>query len=93
MPSLGRVLALLTEVRMTALYCSAWAYRKRTLTWPARLDDVATRDLCKELVSDQAFALEQPPGFDGIRIRSAGIPAADGQQRQIITVPATPKPS
>ena len=93
MPSLGRVLALLTEVRMTALYCSAWAYRKRTLTWPARLDDVATRDLCKELVTDQAFALEQPPGFDGIRIRSAGIPAADGQQRQVITVPATPKPS
>ena len=93
MPSLGRVFALLTEVRMTALYCSAWAYRKRTLTWPARLDDVATRDLCKELVSDQVFVLEQPPGFDGIRIRSAGIPAADGQERQIITVPATPKPS
>ena len=93
MPSLGRVLALLTEVRMTGLYCSAWAYRKRTLTWPARLDDVATRDLCKELVSDQVFVLEQPPGFDGIRIRSAGIPVADGQQRQMITVPATPKPS
>ncbi|MFZ4782197.1 MAG: hypothetical protein ACOYLC_07775 [Armatimonadaceae bacterium] len=93
MPSLGRVLALLTEVRMTGLYCSAWAYRKRTLSWPARLDDVATRDLCKEVVSDKAFVLEKSPGFDAIRIRSEGIPAADGQQRQMITVPATPKPS
>ena len=93
MPSLGRVLALLTEARMTALYCSAWAYRKRTLTWPARLDEFAPKDLCKELVYDQAFVLEQSPGFDGIRIRSAGIPASDGQERQIITVPATPKPS
>ena len=92
-PSLGRIFCNLTVLRMTALYCSAWAFRKRTLTWPVRLDDVATRDLCKELVSDQVFVLDQPPGFDGIRIRSAGIPAPDGQQRQIITVPATPKPS
>ena len=92
-PSLGRLFSNLTVLRMTALYCSAWAFRKRTLTWPVRLDDVATRDLCKELVSDQVFVLEQSPGFDGIRIRSAGIPAADGQERQIITVPATPKPS
>ena len=93
MPSLGRVLALLTEVRMTGLYCSAWAYRKRTLTWPARLDEFAPRDLVKEIVSDQALILEQSPGFDGIRIRSSGIPASDGQERQTITVPATPKPS
>ena len=91
--TLGRVFALLTELRMLGLYCSAWAFRKRTLSWPSRLDEAAPRDLCKELVSDQAFVLEQSPGFDGIRIRSAGIPAADGQQRQIITVPATPKPS
>ena len=93
MPSLGRVLALLTEVRMTALYCSAWAFRKRTLTWPARLDEFAPRDLVKEIVSDQALILEQSPGFDGIRIRSSGIPASDGQERQTITVPATPKPN
>jgi hypothetical protein len=93
MPSLGRVLALLTEVRMTALYCSAWAYRKRTLTWPTRLVEFAPKDLSKEIVSDQALILEQSPGFDGIRIRSAGIPASDGQDRQLITVPATPKPS
>ena len=93
MPSLGRVLALLTEVRMTGLYCSAWAYRKRTLSWPARLDEAASRDLCKEVVSDKALVLEKSPGFDAIRIRSEGIPAADGQQRQMITVPATPKPS
>ncbi|MEY4915770.1 MAG: hypothetical protein RJA02_2039 [Armatimonadota bacterium] len=93
MPSLGRVLALLTEVRMTGLYCSAWAYRKRTLSWPARLDEAAPRDLCKEVVSDKALVLEKSPGFDAIRIRSEGIPAADGQQRQMITVPATPKPS
>ena len=92
-PSLGRLLSLLTEVRMTGLYCSAWAFRKRTLSWPVRLDDVATRDLCKELVSDQAFVLEQSPGFDGIRIRSAGIPPVPGEQRQAVTVPATPKPS
>ncbi len=93
MPSLGRVLALLTEVRMTALYCSAWAFRKRTLAWPIRLVEFSPKDLCKEIVSDQAFILEQSPGIDGIRIRSAGIPAADGQDRQLITVPATPKPS
>ncbi len=92
-PSLGRLLSLLTEVRMTALYCSAWAFRKRTLTWPVRLDDVVSKDLCKAIVSDQALILEQSPGIDGIRIRSAGIPAADGQDRQLITVPATPKPS
>jgi hypothetical protein len=89
----GRVFALLTELRMLGLYCSAWAFRKRTLLWPARLDDVATRDLCKEVVSDKAFVLEKSPGFDAIRIKSEGIPAADGQQRQMITVPATPKPS
>ena len=93
MPSLRRVFVMLTELRMTALYCSAWAFRKRTLSWPVRLDDVATRDLCKELVSDQAFVLEQSPGFDGIRIRSAGIPPVPGEQRQAVTVPATPKPS
>jgi hypothetical protein len=93
MPSLGRVLALLTEVRMTGLYCSAWAYRKRTLSWPARLDEAAPRDLCKEVVSDKAFVLEKSPGFDAIRIRSEGIPATEGQQRQVITVPTTPKPS
>lgn len=92
-PSLGRLLILLTEVRMTALYCSAWAYRKRTLTWPARLDEFAPKDLCKELVSDQAFALEQSPGFDAIRIKSAGTPPVLGEQRQAVTVPATPKPS
>ncbi|MFM7188206.1 MAG: hypothetical protein ACKO14_10375 [Armatimonadota bacterium] len=92
MPSLSRVLALLTEIRMTGLFCSAWAYRKRTLTWPARLDEFAPKDLCKELVSDQAFVLEQSPGFDGIRIRSAGIPAVPGEQRLPITVPQTPKP-
>lgn len=78
---------------MTALYCSAWAYRKRTLTWPARLDDVASKDLCKEIVSDQAYILEQSPVFDGIRIRSVGIPPVPGEQRQAVTVPATPKPS
>jgi len=93
MPSLRRVLVMLTELRMTALYCSAWAYRKRTLTWPARLDDIAPRDLCKELVSEKTFTLEKSPRFDAICIRSEGISAADGQQRQIITVPATPKPS
>jgi|GEM_PF-1226874 len=93
MPSLGRVLALLTEVRMTGLYCSAWAYRKRTLSWPARLDEAAPRELCKEVVSDKGLVLDKSPGFDAIRIRSEGIPAADGQQRQMITVPATPKPS
>ena len=92
-PSLGRLLSLLTEVRMTALYCSAWAFRKRTLTWPARLDDVASKDICKEIVSDQAFILEQSPGFDGIRIRSVGIPPVPGEQRQAVTVPVTPKPS
>ncbi len=90
-PSLGRLFSNLTVLRMTALYCSAWAFRKRTLTWPTRLDDVATRDLCKELVSDQAFVLEQSPGGDAIRIRSAGIPAARGQERQILTVPELPK--
>lgn len=91
--TLGRVFALLTELRMLGLFCSAWAFRKRTLSWPARLDEAAPRDLYKEVVSDKAFVLEKSPGFDAIRIRSEGIPAADGQQRQIITVPATPKPS
>jgi hypothetical protein len=90
-PSLGRLFSNLTVLRLTALYCSAWAYRKRTLTWPARLDDVASKDLYKELVSDQAFVLEQSPGFDSIRIRSAGIPAARGQERQVLTVPELPK--
>jgi hypothetical protein len=90
-PSLGRLFSNLTVLRLTALYCSAWAYRKRTLTWPARLDDVASKDLYKELVSDQAFVLEQSPGFDSIRIRSAGIPAAPGQERQVLTVPELPK--
>jgi hypothetical protein len=90
-PSLGRLFSNLTVLRMTALYCSAWAFRKRTLTWPARLDDVASKDLCKELVSDQAFVLEQSPGFDAIRIRSAGLPAARGQERQVLTVPELPK--
>ena len=90
-PSLGRLFSNLTVLRMTALYCSAWAFRKRTLTWPTRLDDVATRDLCKELVSDQAFVLEQSPGGDAIRIRSVGLPAARGQERQTLTVPELPK--
>jgi len=89
----GRVFALLTELRMLGLYCSTWAFRKRTLSWPARLDEAAPRDLCKEVVSDKTFTLEKSPGFDAIRIKSEGIPAAEGQQRQLITVPATPKPS
>lgn len=92
-PSLGRLLSLLTEVRMTALYCSAWAFRKRTLAWPARLEEFAARDLAKEIVSDQVLILEQSPGFDAIRIRSIGIPPVPGEQRQPVTVPATPKPS
>lgn len=92
MPTLGRVLGLLTELRMTGLYCSAWAYRKRTLSWPSRLDEIAQRDLCREVVSDQMFTLEQAPGFDGIRIRSAGVPAVPGEQRLPMTVPQTPKP-
>ena len=93
MGTLGRVFALLTELRMLGLYCSAWAFRKRTLSWPARLGDVAPRDLCKEVVSDKALVLEKSPGFDAIRIRSEGIPAAPGEQRQAMTVPSTPKPS
>lgn len=92
-PSLGRLLSLLTEVRMTALYCSAWAFRKRTLAWPARLEEFAARDLAKEIVSDQVLILEQSPGFDAIRIRSIGIPPVPGEQRQPVTVPATPKPT
>jgi len=93
MPTLGRVFALLTELRMLGLYCSAWAFRKRTLSWPSRLDDVAPRDLCKEVVSDKTFTLEKTSGFDAIRIKSEGIPATEGQERQVITVPTTPKPS
>lgn len=89
--TLEQLLQLFTELRLTGLYCSAWAFRKQTLTWPARLDDVAAKDFLKEIVSDQAFALEQSPGFDGIRIRSAGIPAARGQERQVLTVPELPK--
>lgn len=93
MPTLGRVFGLLTELRMVGLYCATWAFRKRTLSWPARLDDVAPRDLCKELVSDKPFTLEKAHGFDAIRIKSEGIPAPEGQERQVITVPTTPKPS
>jgi hypothetical protein len=89
--TLEQLVQLFTELRLAGLFCSAWAFRKRTLTWPARLDDVASKDLCKEIVSEQAFALEQPPGFDAIRIRSAGLPAARGQERQILTVPELPK--
>ncbi len=93
MPTLGRVFGLLTELRMVGLYCATWAFRKRTLAWPARLDDVAPRDLCKELVSDKTFTLEKSPGLDAIRIKSEGIPATEGQERQVITVPTTPKSS
>lgn len=89
--TLEQLVQLFTELRLAGLYCSAWAYRKRTLTWPARLDDVASKDLCKELVSDQAFVLEQSPGFDAVRIKSAGLPAARGQERQTLTVPELPK--
>jgi hypothetical protein len=78
---------------MTALYCSAWAYRKRTLTWPSRLDEIAARDLCKELVSEKTFTLEKSPGFDAIRIRSEGIPPVEGEERLLLTIPQTPKPS
>lgn len=93
MPSLGRVIRMLTELRMTAMYCSAWAFRKRTLSWPARLEDIAPRDLCKELVSEKTFTLEKSPGFDAIRIRSEGIPPVEGEERLVLTIPQTPKPS
>jgi hypothetical protein len=93
MPSLGRVIRMLTELRMTAMYCSAWAFRKRTLSWPARLEDIAPRDLCKELVSDKTFTLEKSPGFDAIRIRSEGIPVVEGEERLVLTIPQTPKSS
>lgn len=89
--TLEQLVELFTELRLASLYCSAWAFRKRTLTWPARLDDVAAKDLCKETVSDQALVLEQSPGFDSIRIKSAGLPAARGQERQTLNVPELPK--
>jgi len=89
--TLEQLVQLFTELRLAGLFCSAWAFRKRTLTWPARLDDVASKDLCKEIVSEQAFVLEQSTGVDSIRIRSAGLPAARGQERQILTVPELPK--
>jgi hypothetical protein len=89
--TLEQIIRLFTELRLAGLFCSAWAHRKRTLTWPARLDEIAPRDLCKEIVSDQAFVLEQSPGFDAIRIRSTGLPAARGQERQVLTVPELPK--
>lgn len=89
--TLEQLVQLFTELRLAGLYCSAWAYRKRTLSWPARLDEGAHKDLCKEIVSDQAFVLEQSPGIYAIRIRSAGISAARGQERQILNVPELPK--
>ena len=89
--TLEQLVQLFTELRLAGLFCSAWAFRKRTLTWPARLDDVASKDLCKEIVSEQAFVLEQSPGFDSIRIKSAGLPPARGQERQTLTVPELPK--
>jgi len=89
--TLEQMVRLFTELRLAGLFCSAWTYRKRTLAWPARLDEIAPRDLRKEVVSDQAFVIELSPGFDVMRIRSAGLPAAPGQERLVLTVPELPK--
>lgn len=90
---LFRILSIQTEHRMIALYCKAWAYRKRTLAWPLKLTDISPQHHCTELVSTAMLRLEVVPGADAIRIQSAGLPALDGETRQLIAVPQTPKSS
>ena len=85
---LARVLALVTEERLLGLYLLAWSARRRRLTWPGSLADIARPADLRQPVTGTPVDYVVLPEGDAVVLRARPIPVPGGAEARALQVPA-----